>query len=175
MPIFNPLKEENSIKKDQGEEKDSDVIIPAVVSSVLLVIIRTGSKHISFLEPLGTSSWRTHACFLKCEYLTYSSVVLIIVFLKCKKSKYYDDLKKRRNTDSTISMNRRPTNTTTSTENSEAYLVAMRESLTNTKEIDLRILYPLEPSYNMDIESNISCYQIRQTWSSPLGSWIPRR
>lgn len=72
-------------------------------------------------------------------------------------------------------MNRRPTNTTTSTENSEAYLVAMRESLTNTKEIDLRILYPLEPSYNMDIESNISCYQIRQTWSSPLGSWIPRR
>ena len=53
MPIFNPLKEENSIKKDQGQEKDSDVIIPAVVSSVLLVIIRTGSKHISVLEPLG--------------------------------------------------------------------------------------------------------------------------
>ena len=75
-------------------------------------------------------------------------------------------------------MNRRPTNTTTSTENSEAYLVAMRESLTNTKEVDLRILYPLEPSYTVsktDIEPNISCYQIRQTWSSPLGSWIPRR
>ena len=72
-------------------------------------------------------------------------------------------------------MNRRPTNTTTSTENSEAYLVAMRESLTNTKEVDLRILYHLEPSYNTDIEPNIACYQIRQTWSSPLGSWIPRR
>ena len=61
-----------------------------------------------------------------------------MVFLKCKKSKYYDELNKRRNTNSTISMSRRPTNTTISTENSEAYLVAMRESLTNTKELDLR-------------------------------------
>ena len=67
-------------------------------------------------------------------------MVLIAVFLKCKKSKYYDELNKRRNTNSTISMSRRPTNTTTSTENSEAYLVAMRESLTNTKEFDLRTL-----------------------------------
>ena len=70
--------------------------------------------------------------------LTNTSVVLITVFLKCKKSKHYDELLKRRNLDSTISMSRRPTNTTTSTDNSEAYLVAMRESLTNTKEFDLR-------------------------------------
>ena len=70
--------------------------------------------------------------------LTDTSVVLITVFLKCKKSKHYDELLKRRNLDSNISMSRRPTNTTTSTDNSEAYLVAMRESLTNTKEFDLR-------------------------------------
>ena len=41
MPAFAPLKEKNHPEKN--EEKLSDVIIPAVVASVILVIIRNGS------------------------------------------------------------------------------------------------------------------------------------
>ena len=41
MPTFAPLKEKNHPEKN--EEKLSDVIIPAVVASVILVIIRNGS------------------------------------------------------------------------------------------------------------------------------------
>ena len=62
--------------------------------------------------------------------LTFFSVVLIVVFFKCKKSKHYEDLIKRRHNDS-----RRPTTITTSSQNSEAYLIEMRQSLKNTEEI----------------------------------------
>ena len=41
MPAFAPLKEKNHSEKN--EEKPSDVIIPAVVASVILLIIRNGS------------------------------------------------------------------------------------------------------------------------------------
>lgn len=42
MPALVPLKEENY--PGNNEEKASDVIIPAVVASVILLVIRTRSK-----------------------------------------------------------------------------------------------------------------------------------
>ena len=46
MPAFAPLKEKNHSEKN--EEKPSDVIIPAVVASVILLIIRKGSIFLMF-------------------------------------------------------------------------------------------------------------------------------
>ena len=51
MPAFAPLKEKNHSEKN--EEKPSDVIIPAVVASVILVIIRIGSNFCYVTETLA--------------------------------------------------------------------------------------------------------------------------
>ena len=50
-PALVPVKEENYPGKN--EEKASDVIIPAVVASVILVIIRTWSKVYLFSKSIN--------------------------------------------------------------------------------------------------------------------------
>jgi len=51
MPAFAPLKEKTY--QEKNEKNPSDVVIPAVVASVILVVIRIGSKLILYCRTYG--------------------------------------------------------------------------------------------------------------------------